>query len=99
MLKTTVIAHAMIQRILAGVTKWRVTKVVRQRNRFGQVFMQAQRTRNASRELRYLYAMREARAKQVAFVIHKYLRFILEPTKSGGVNNTVAIALEHIAQR
>jgi hypothetical protein len=56
--------------------KGRVTQVVRQRDGFHQVFVQAQRPRDAAPELSHFERMRQARAEQVAFVVQEHLRLV-----------------------
>ena len=85
--------HQQIQRILARVAEGRVTKVMGQCNRFGDVGVQAQSIRDGARNLRHFNRMRQARAIEVAFVFHKDLRFVLQPAKGRGVNDPVAIPL------
>ena len=88
-----------MQRILPGMTEWRVAEVVRQRNGLDQVFVELQVARDRPRDLRDLQAMRQARAKQVAFVVDEDLRLVFEPAKRGRVNDAVAVALELAARR
>ena len=50
--------HAVVQRVLPGMAKRRVTEIMRQRNGFNQVFVELQRTRNRAPELRHFQRMR-----------------------------------------
>ena len=97
-LETTVLAHAGIQGILPRVAKRGVTQVVRQRNGFGQVFVQAQAARDAAAQLRHLQAVREAGAEQVTFVVQEHLGLVDQPPKRRAVHDAVAVALEIIAR-
>jgi len=72
---------------------------MRQGDRFGKILVQAQRTGNAARELGDLNAVGEASTKEVAFMIDEDLRLVLETTKGGGMDDTVAVALELAAPR
>ena len=93
-LEAAVIAHAFVQRILARVAEWRMTQIVRKRNRFDEILVHPQVARDRTRDLRHFEAVREPRAKQVALVIDEDLRLVFEPAKRGGMHDAVAIALE-----
>jgi hypothetical protein len=76
-LEAAVRLHAAVQRILPGVAERRVAEVVRERDRLGQVLVQAQPPGDGARDLRDLDRMREPRAEQVALVVHEDLRLVL----------------------
>lgn len=99
MLETAVLAHAGIQRILTRMTERRMAQIVRQCNRFDEVFIDMQNARDGAPDLRDLKTVREPRTKQIALMIDEYLRFVLEPAKRGAVNDPVAVALEFGARR
>ena len=80
-LKTAERAHAFVQRILPRVTERRVSQVVRERNGLDQILIQPQIARQRAGDLRHFHAVREARAKQIAFVIDEHLRFVLQSAK------------------
>src|SRR5690606_14020224 len=88
------LAHAGVQRILAGVAERRVAKVMGQRNRFDEVFVQAQRARQRAGDLRHFETVGEARAKQIAFMVDENLGLVLEPPKGTGVDDAIAVTLE-----
>ena len=83
MVKATVRLHTFVQRVLAGMAKGGVPKVVRQGHRLGQLLVQAQGARNRPRHLRHLYRVGQPRAEMVALMLDKHLRFVLEPPKRG----------------
>ena len=56
----------LVQRAFARVAERRVTEVVSERDRFGQVLVQAQRPRDRARDLRDLERVRQPRAVVVA---------------------------------
>lgn len=93
------VAHAFVQGILPGVAEWRVTEVVRQRNGFGEILVEAQGTGNATGDLGDLQAVRQAGTEEIALVIDENLRLVLEPAESSRVDDAVTIALELAAQR
>ena len=92
-LKAAVSLHTGIESILTRVTKRSVTKIMGQGNGFDQVLVQAQGSRNRPPQLRKFERMRQTRAKQVAFMVQKYLRFVDQPAKRRGVHDAVAVAL------
>jgi hypothetical protein len=71
-----------------------VPEVVRQGNRFGEVFVQAQTPRDGTRDLCDFDAVGKAGAKQIAFMIHKHLGLVFEATKSTGMDDAIAVTLE-----
>ena len=98
-LEAAMVAHAFVQRVLAGVAEGRVAQVVRQRDGLHQVFVQVQRARRRSRQLRHLQRMREPRAEQVALVVDEDLRLVDQAPERRGVDDTVAVALVLVARR
>ena len=99
MLEAAVGPHALVQRILACMSERRVAEVVGERDRLDEVLVDAQVARNAPRDLCHLERVREARAEQIALVIHEHLRLVFEPAKRGAVDDAVAVALEFGARR
>ncbi len=94
MFEAAELAHAGIQRVLAGVTERRMAEVVRQADCLDQRFVEMQSTGYRAGNLRNFQRMGQARPVQVAFMIHKHLGFVNETTEGRGVNDTVAVALE-----
>ena len=92
--KTAVVGHAIVQRILPGMTKRGVPQVMCQRDSFHQILVETQRAGDAAPDLGNLKAMRQTRAKQVTFVIDENLRLVFEATKCRGVNDAVAVSLK-----
>src|SRR6185437_6090259 len=72
----------------------RVADVVRQRQRLGEVLVEAQAARDGARDLRHFEAMRQPGAVVVALVIDEDLGLVLQAPERGRVNNAVAVALE-----
>ena len=97
-LEAAVRLHAVVQRVLAGVTERRVAEVVREADRFGERFVQLQRARDGARDLRDFDRVRQPRAVQVAFVIDEHLRLVDQTAERGGMNDAVAVALKFAAQ-
>ena len=75
------------------MTERRMAQVVRQRQRFDQVFIQPQRAGNRAGNRRHLERVRQPRAMVVAHLAGEDLRLLAQPAKGGAVQNAVAIAL------
>src|SRR6516164_2664630 len=69
-------------------------QVVGQRDRFGQILVQFEGSRNVARNRCHLHCMRETRAIMVSRAVEKYLRLVLQPAKCPRMNYPVTIALE-----
>ena len=93
MLEAAKILHAFVQRILAGVAEGRVAEVVRERDGLGQVLVQFQRPGDGATDLGDLDGMRQARAVEVALVVHEHLGLVLQAPKRRAVDDAVAVAL------
>jgi hypothetical protein len=76
------------------VAKGRVADVVRERENFRQVFVEAEHTRDGAGDLRDFERVRETRAVVVALVRDEDLRLLLEAPKGVGMDDPVAVALE-----
>ena len=86
--------HQLIYHALAGVAERRMSEIVAQRNRFGELFVQTQDFRNRSRDLRDLERVRQARSIVIACRREEHLRLVLEPTERFAVDDAVAIPLK-----
>src|SRR5262249_43434843 len=76
-LEAAVGAHARVQRVLPRVAERGVAQVVRERDRFSEVFVEVEVAREVARDLRDLERVGQARAEQVAFVVYENLRLVL----------------------
>ncbi len=92
-LETTELAHALVERVLAGVTEGRVTEVVGEADGLGERLVQAQCAGHAARDLRDLEGVRQPRAVQVALVVDEDLGLVHEAPERGGVHDAVAVSL------
>lgn len=92
MVETARVSDGSIERTFTGVTKWGMTKVVGQRNCFGQVLVDPKCPRNAARNLRDLQTMGEARAVVIAFMKNENLRLVIQAAESRRMQYPVAIA-------
>jgi hypothetical protein len=77
----------------------RMAEVMSERQRLGEVFIQAQGARKRPGDLHNFERMRESRTVVVTFVIDEHLRFMGQPAERSRVDNPVAIAAERIAGR
>src|ERR1700683_1185885 len=97
-LEPAVLAHALVERVLACVSEWGVAKVMGKADRLRQRLVQAQGERNRTRDLGHLDGMRHARAIQIPFVVDEYLRLVDQPPERVGMDNPIAVALELTAK-
>ena len=91
--------HERAQHALAGVAERRVAQVVAERDRFGQLLVQAQHLGDRARDLRDFERVRQPRAVVVAGGREEHLRLVLQPAERLGVDDAIAIALERRADR
>ena len=76
------------------MTERRMTEVVSERDRFGQIFVQRQTPRNGTRYLRHVESVRKTRHVVVAFGREENLRFVLQSAERFGINYSVSVALK-----
>ena len=86
-----------IERAFAGVTERRMAEVVRQRQRLGQVLVEAERAGERAGDLSDFERMGQPGAVMVALVIDEDLGLVGEPAERGGMDDAVAIAAEGVA--
>ena len=89
--------EAAVERSLAGVTEWRVPEIMGQRQRLGQVLVEAERASERASDLGDFQGVSQPGAKMIAFVKHENLGLVGEPAEGGGVDDAVAVATERIA--
>jgi hypothetical protein len=99
MVETAIGRHRAVERALARVAERRVSEIVGERKRLGEVLIEAETARQRARNLRDLQRVRQARAIVVALMLHKHLRLVLESADRSGVNQTIAVATEIVAAR
>src|SRR3546814_6589311 len=93
----TLVPYTTLFRSLAGMAERRVSEVVREGERLGQVFVEPEAARQRARDLRHLDRMGQARPVVVALVIDEDLRLVLQAAEGGRVDDPVAVALERRA--
>ena len=69
-------------------------EIVRERDRFREIFVQSQSARDRATDRRDFDRMRQARAQMIARAIEKNLRLVFEPAKCARMNDARAIALK-----
>ena len=83
-----------MQGVFAGMAKWRMPQIMRQRHGFGQFGLQTQSTGNRACHLCHFDGMCQAGSVTVTFMLNEHLRLVLEPSKRAGVNDPVPVALK-----
>uniref|UniRef100_A0A0N5A0R2 Phenol hydroxylase n=1 Tax=Parastrongyloides trichosuri TaxID=131310 RepID=A0A0N5A0R2_PARTI len=86
--------HLFMQFVLARMAERRVSQIVGQGDRLGQIVVQPQGVGQRSGDLRHLKTVRQPGAIMVALMRHKDLRLLLQATEGGGVDDAVAVAGE-----
>jgi hypothetical protein len=88
-----------VQRPLAGMPERRVAEVMGQRQRFGQILVEAERAGDGAGDLGHFQRMGKPGPEVVPFVVDKDLRLVLQAAKRIGMDDAVAVALERRAER
>src|SRR5262249_50851438 len=80
-IEAAAIAHTFSQHLLAGMSEWRVAQVMRKRNCFRQILVQAQCAGDGTADRRNLDRMRQARAQMIASSVKKNLGLVFHATE------------------
>jgi hypothetical protein len=88
-----------VQRTLSSMPKWRMTDVMNQRQRFGQILMQAERSRSRTSYLRYLDSVSQPAAEVVGSSTREHLRLPRKTPKGSGLHDALTIPLERSPRR
>ena len=86
--------HAVVEGVLAGVAEGGVAEVVRERERLGEILVEAEGSREGPGDLPDLDRMGQAGAEMVALVVDEDLGLVVEAAEGGRVDDAVAVALE-----
>src|SRR5688572_17916414 len=89
--------HERIEDPFTGVAERRVTEIVAQCDRLGELFVQLQHLGDRPRNLRDLEAVREARAVVVTRRRKEDLRLVLQPPERLAVNDSIPVVLKRRA--
>ena len=95
----TVLPHLQVQGLFARVGEGGVPDIVRQGERFGEVFVQSEGTGNGPRNLRNLNRVGEPIAKMIGEGGSKDLGFIFQAAECPGMNHAVTVPLKQAAIR
>jgi hypothetical protein len=90
-------AHLAIQLLLTSMGEWRMTYVMDQRQRFGQILIQFQNRRDGTGNLRNFDGVSQAIPEMVRDTTGENLGFVLQTSEGSRVNDAVAIALELVS--
>ena len=90
--------HQLVELALAGMAEGRVAEVMGQRQRLGQVLVEAQRPGDRAGDLRHLDRVGEPRAVVIALVIDEDLGLVLQPPEGLAMDDPVAVAGEGRAE-
>ncbi len=91
--------HGGVERILAGVSERRVTKIVGKRQRLGEILVEPEHASDRAGDLRHLERMGEPRSVVVSLVVDEHLGLEFEAPKGGRMDDAVTIALKGGAGR
>jgi hypothetical protein len=86
--------EAAVERALTGVSEGRMADVVNQRQRLGQIFVQAECGGDGPGDLRDLNRMGQAAAKMIGRAAGEYLRLPRQAPEGTGLHDALAIALK-----
>lgn len=86
-------AHLAVQFLFTGVREWGMADVVRKRQRFRELLVQAEHRGHRSRDLGHFKGVRQAISKVVAKIRREDLGFALEASKTASMYDAIAVAL------
>lgn len=85
--------HHLRQGLLAGMTERRMPQIVGQSQRFRQIFVKPQCTRDGTGDLGHFQAVCQPGPVMVPLVIDEHLCLMLEAAKGGGMDDPVPVPL------
>src|SRR6185437_12502737 len=93
-LKAPVWAHALVERVLPGVSERGVAQIMGEADRLGKRLVQSEGARDRAGDLRHLDRVGDSGSIQVALVVDEDLRLVDQPAEGVRVNDSITIALE-----
>ncbi len=87
-----------VEGALAGMAERRMAEIVRQRQAFGEVLVEAERAGERPGDLDHFQRMGQPGAVMVAFVIDEDLCLVRQAAEGGGMDDAVAVAAEVVAR-
>ena len=97
MIEAAVARKRLVERALAGVAERRMAEIVRQRQRLGEVLVEAERARERAGDLGDFQRVGQPGAVMVALVIDEDLCLVRQAPERGRMDDAVAIAAEGVA--
>src|ERR1700730_4114503 len=88
---TAMRAHELVELVFSGMAKWRVADVMNEGQSFGERGVQAERSGNGARYLRYFDGVRKAVTKMIGETHGENLRLGLQPAESACMDDAVAV--------
>ena len=83
MVEALIVFHALVELVFPGMAEGRMAEIVGEREGLGEVFVQAERASDATRDLGDFEGMCQASSVMIALMGHKNLRFLLQAAESG----------------
>ena len=93
-IEAAVVLHQFSEDRFAGMPKGRVAQVVRQHDRFGEIFVEPECSGDRASDLRRLDRMRQSISVVVLFEMNEDLRLELETPEGTRMNDPVPVALK-----
>src|SRR5262249_27632776 len=97
MVEAAEIGEAAVKGALPGMAERRMAEIVRQRQRLGEVLVEAERPSQGTGDLSDFQSVGKARAEMVAFMKDEDLRLVREPAKGRRMDNAVTVPPEFAA--
>src|SRR5262249_38512606 len=92
-LKAAMILHAFVQGLFAGMAERRMTQIVGQGDRLGQVLIQPELASDCPADLSYFQSVREASAVMIVSLRREDLGLVHQPAKGRRMNDAIPVAL------
>ena len=96
--ESAVVLHAGIERVLPRMSERGMPQIMRKRNGFGEILVQAQCAGDGTCDLADLKTVRQSGSEQIALMIDEYLCLVLEPPEGRAMNDTIAVTLKLAAR-
>src|ERR1700722_14504408 len=89
--KISMLTHGKVERFFSRMSEWRMSHVMRPREGFNHVHVQAKLARNGSGDLRDFNGVGQAITKMVGMAAGENLGFCLKPAKGPGGGEGIAV--------
>jgi hypothetical protein len=98
MVEAADVLQCLTQRIFACVTEGRMAKVMSEAERFGQILIESENTRDGPADLRHFDAVRQPHSEMVPIGRNEDLSLVAKPSEGDGMDDPVAVALKDVAR-